>query len=123
MSDASGLSVWLLVVGVLVYFFPTLIAMVRLRENTMAICALNLFLGWSLVGWVLALVWAISTTAPATRIKGAESAVGRAKCPARAELIPRDANKCRFCGDTVVRKGFFGKLRSRTTANHRGDVR
>jgi hypothetical protein len=29
------------------------------RANTGAIFALNLFLGWSLIGWVIALVWAL----------------------------------------------------------------
>ncbi len=43
----------------LFYFLPVAIAFYRKRVNTGAIFALNLFLGWSLIGWVIALVWAL----------------------------------------------------------------
>jgi ABC-type sugar transport system permease subunit len=43
----------------LFYFLPFAIAFNRKRANTGAIFALNLFLGWSLIGWVVALVWAL----------------------------------------------------------------
>jgi ABC-type sugar transport system permease subunit len=43
----------------LFYFLPFAIAFNKRRANTGAIFALNLFLGWSLVGWVIALVWAL----------------------------------------------------------------
>jgi ABC-type sugar transport system permease subunit len=43
----------------LFYFLPFAIAFNRGRVNTGAIFALNLFLGWSLIGWVIALVWAL----------------------------------------------------------------
>jgi len=40
------------------YFFPTIIAAVRKHRELLAIFILNALLGWSYVGWVLALVWA-----------------------------------------------------------------
>jgi ABC-type sugar transport system permease subunit len=43
----------------LFYFLPFAIAFHRKRVNTGAIFALNLFLGWSLIGWVVALVWSL----------------------------------------------------------------
>jgi Superinfection immunity protein len=43
-----------------IYFLPTFIARRRQKRNTGAIFALNFFLGWSLVGWVVALVWALA---------------------------------------------------------------
>ncbi|QKM64710.1 hypothetical protein DCO17_05355 [Polynucleobacter tropicus] len=43
----------------LFYFLPFAIAFNRKRANTGAIFVLNLFLGWSLIGWVVALVWAL----------------------------------------------------------------
>jgi ABC-type sugar transport system permease subunit len=43
----------------LFYFLPFAIAFHKKRANTGAIFALNLFLGWSLIGWVAALVWAL----------------------------------------------------------------
>ncbi|SDI08907.1 superinfection immunity protein [Chryseobacterium taeanense] len=42
------------------YFIPTYIAFSRKKANTGAIFALNLFLGWALIGWVGALIWALS---------------------------------------------------------------
>jgi hypothetical protein len=43
----------------LFYLLPTAVTVYRKRANTGAIFALNLFLGWSLLGWVVALVWAL----------------------------------------------------------------
>ena len=43
----------------LFYFLPFAIAFHKKWANTGAIFALNLFLGWSLIGWVVALVWAL----------------------------------------------------------------
>lgn len=41
------------------YFLPSLIARKRQKRNLTAIFALNLCLGWTLVGWVVALVWSL----------------------------------------------------------------
>ena len=43
----------------LLYFLPFAIAFNKKRANSGAIFAINLFLGWSLIGWVVALVWAM----------------------------------------------------------------
>jgi hypothetical protein len=48
----------LLIFGLLIYLFPTLIATLRGHNNTVPIFVINLFFGWSLLGWVVALVWA-----------------------------------------------------------------
>lgn len=39
------------------YFLPTIIALLRRKWNTIAIFLLNMLLGWTFVGWVIALVW------------------------------------------------------------------
>ena len=39
---------------------PLIIAIVRKKGNVVAIGALNLLLGWTLVGWVVSLVWSLS---------------------------------------------------------------
>jgi threonine/homoserine/homoserine lactone efflux protein len=41
----------------ILYFLPTIIAFIRKKTNAVSILLLNLFLGWTLVGWVIALVW------------------------------------------------------------------
>ncbi|WBX95963.1 superinfection immunity protein [Chryseobacterium gambrini] len=43
-----------------IYFIPTFIAYSRKHSNAGAIFALNFFLGWALIGWVGALIWALS---------------------------------------------------------------
>ena len=42
----------------LMYFLPSLIALARSKRDLLAIFLLNLFLGWSVIGWIVALVWA-----------------------------------------------------------------
>lgn len=44
--------------GFLVYFLPTIIAVLRERHDKISIFLVNLFLGWSLIGWIVALIWA-----------------------------------------------------------------
>jgi len=46
------------------YFIPSGIAALSKHHNTNAIFALNLLLGWTLLGWVGALVWALAKPAP-----------------------------------------------------------
>lgn len=50
----------LLILLIAFYFLPTIIAANRHHPNSVAIFCINLFLGWSLIGWVVALVWAVS---------------------------------------------------------------
>jgi len=53
----SGLII-LLVVG-LIYFLPTLVAYNKKRKNKLAILVVNTFLGWTFLGWIIALVWCV----------------------------------------------------------------
>ena len=48
------------------YFIPAMVAYQKGRKNKQAILVLNIFLGWTLIGWVLALVWAVSENTNAT---------------------------------------------------------
>jgi Superinfection immunity protein len=48
----------------LFYFLPTIIAFARSKRDAMSIFLLNLFLGWTLIGWVVALVWAAKHDVP-----------------------------------------------------------
>lgn len=50
-----------LIIGAIVYFIPSIIALLRGKKNLVAIIALNFFLGWSLIGWVVSLVWSLSS--------------------------------------------------------------
>jgi hypothetical protein len=50
--------------GTLLYFLPGVIAWFRNHHQTMAITILNLFAGWTFIGWVAALVWACTSPKP-----------------------------------------------------------
>ncbi len=49
----------------LMYFLPSIIAAARGKRDLTAIFLLNLFLGWSVIGWIVALVWAVKHDVPA----------------------------------------------------------
>jgi hypothetical protein len=57
------------IVGVLMMFLPTLIALLRGHHNAFAIFLTNLLLGWTVIGWLIALIW--STTAREQRVREA----------------------------------------------------
>jgi|SRR5882672_9924668 len=44
----------------LIYFLPTIIALISGCNRTGAVFVMNLFLGWTFIGWVWAFVWAVS---------------------------------------------------------------
>jgi hypothetical protein len=52
------------VVGVALYFLPTIIAWMRAHYNRIAILTLNLLLGWTVVGWIVSLVWSFTNPPP-----------------------------------------------------------
>jgi len=45
--------------GFVMYFLPSIVAFARGKRDTAAIVLLNFFLGWTMIGWVVALVWAV----------------------------------------------------------------
>ena len=53
----AGLGVILL--GATVYFIPSIVARSKKHKNFSALLVLNIFLGVTYVGWVIALVWAL----------------------------------------------------------------
>jgi|KBSMisStandDraft_5_1062788.scaffolds.fasta_scaffold1972818_1 hypothetical protein len=60
-EGTAGLALLLLVVlAIAFYFLPTIIAMVREHNNASSIALTNFFFGWTVVGWVVSLVWAFS---------------------------------------------------------------
>jgi len=50
--------------GLVLYFLPAIIALARNKRDTTSILLLNLFLGWTAIGWVIALVWAVKHDVP-----------------------------------------------------------
>ena len=54
----STMGIIFLLLFLCVYFAPTLIASKNKKANIIPIFILNLFFGWTLIGWVGALIWA-----------------------------------------------------------------
>jgi hypothetical protein len=50
--------------GFVMYFLPSIIALARSKRDIGGIVLLNFFLGWTMIGWVIALVWAVKTDVP-----------------------------------------------------------
>lgn len=97
----------------LVYFVPSIMAWARGHHNKGAITALNVLLGWTVLGWVVALVWAL-TRPGAVRVEavGAAGAVAGAptpethvRCPECRELVLKEARVCKHCSCKLVPQG------------------
>jgi hypothetical protein len=58
--DSPEIAVGVLCCVVPLYFLPVLIAALRAHPSGAAIFVVNLFLGWSLIGWVIALAWSLA---------------------------------------------------------------
>lgn len=57
-SPVGGFLVVAVTLGV--YFLPAIIAASREHHQGGSIFVLNLFLGWTVLGWVIALIWSVS---------------------------------------------------------------
>lgn len=52
--------------GFVMYFLPSIVALARSKRDLFSIFLLNFFLGWTMIGWIVALVWAVKADVPAT---------------------------------------------------------
>lgn len=53
--------------GFVLYFIPSIVALAKSKPNTLTVILINFFLGWSVIGWVVALVLALREEVPAAR--------------------------------------------------------
>lgn len=93
------------------YMLPTFEAWLKKHPNLVSIALVNFFLGWSLVGWVVAVVWAFKRPEPqvvrqeskpyAPMFQSQEPKKVKA-CPYCAEDILVAAVKCKHCGSELL---------------------
>jgi hypothetical protein len=84
-------------IGLAIYFVPSIVGFVRRVPNRGVLVAVNAFLGWTLVGWIAAMVLALRPPAPAGRGEPLEATVvddvsiyETRELEAAAEELPED---------------------------------
>jgi len=77
------------------YFLPTIVG--RSKHNAGAIFVLNLLLGWTLVGWVVALVWALTVEPPLVQVIHTAPLPGPF-CSGCGANLPAGSRFCANCG-------------------------
>jgi hypothetical protein len=90
-----------LIIAGLIYFIPALNAASRKHNSGAAITAANLFFGWTIIGWLLCLVWSYSGNRRIVEA-GAPSPETHVRCPECRELVIHDARKCKHCGCALI---------------------
>ncbi len=85
------------------YFLPTLIG--HNKANVGAIFVLNLFLGWTVIGWIVALVWACTVDrrpepAPVV-VTHVAQAPPRTYCTTCGQALDGGGRFCSRCGSRI----------------------
>ena len=89
-----------ILIGGVIYFIPSFIAASAKKRNAGAIFALNLLAGWTVIGWFIALTWALTHDQEPQQpiVAPVVEAPQLKKCPDCPEIVLAEARKCRFCG-------------------------
>jgi hypothetical protein len=82
----------------LVYFLPAIIG--RDKNNATGIFLLNLFFGWTVIGWVIAFIWACSAQ-PDLRFRMIPVAVPGRYCCRCGSATCVGAHYCTACGYAI----------------------
>jgi hypothetical protein len=88
-------------VALAIYFLPSIIG--KNKRNAGAIFALNLLLGWTLIGWVVSLVWALMVEAPdqSVVVPPANIVPQVWSCQNCKAMVDRSNHFCAVCGARV----------------------
>ena len=77
------------------YFLPAMLAIGRRHVNALPVFLTNLYLGWTLIGWVVALIWAL--TQPQTNLAAQTGAPAAAQVSARKFSFKKKHAKIAAC--------------------------
>jgi uncharacterized OB-fold protein len=95
-SFSSAFAVLALVIA---YLLPTANAYSKRHRNRALIAVVNLFFGWTILGWLVCLAWSAGSARDDPAAPSAETHV---KCPDCAELVRKEAKVCKHCGCRLV---------------------
>jgi len=56
-----AIAITTLFISLAVYIVPIIIAFIRKHNNFVPICLLNVFTGWTFLGWLAALLWSLNS--------------------------------------------------------------
>jgi len=70
------------------YLMPTIIAAKAGHPSLVVIVLINIFTGWFLIGWFVAMFWAVQS-------------VGAKRCPSCKEIVRKDATVCKHCQQPI----------------------
>jgi hypothetical protein len=70
------MNIIIFVAATTIYFIPSIVAIERGHRNAGAIIVLNMFLGWTFLGWVVALVWASTANVKTKEERGQNREAG-----------------------------------------------
>lgn len=66
-GGGAAATLFVVIVGIGLYFLPTIVAVARKVTNQGSVFVINFFLGWTFVGWVVALAMACRTSSLSAR--------------------------------------------------------
>ena len=99
-----------------IYFVPTIIAAIRQHHNGIPIFLVNILLGWTFIGWVVALIWsctavqpqlqkptqAATAPPPSSSSQKASGSDSSSSCPYCFGQVDPRAQKCPHCAEWIT---------------------
>jgi hypothetical protein len=86
------------------YVIPGLVARSRNHPHAMAIVALNVLAGWTVVGWIIAFVWALRSQPLADKALPELAPMHQCVWCGRIQLVQH--NPCLSCGKSPIPPGW-----------------
>jgi len=103
------------IVPLILYFIPTVIAAIRQHHNGIPIFLVNILLGWTVVGWIVALIWSCTavqpqlqkspqtaTAPPSPSSQKASGSGSSSSCPYCFGQVDPRAQKCPHCAEWIT---------------------
>ena len=99
----------IILVLIVPYFVPSIIAFSRKHQNATAIFALNLLLGWTIIGWIACLVWALTAKQVEQTINITTASPQPPQQKSEPSLSPKEQEKkfCSKCGTSIKSSDIF----------------